>query len=178
MPVYVLEESSYAGPIPEDEIVAAKVMNVKQVKMLGAGGKPYKNEKGEEVDQVEFSFTVEDSSSPYDGLRFWGKTSTTFTTNSNCRLRAWAQEILGQELVPGYALDTDDLVGNPCRVVVGVREYEKEGQTKQTNYAKDVIRAKAGTTFLSDEEPFLHVIAADADEDLWGVPRSWKEPFC
>jgi hypothetical protein len=155
MPIFVLEESAYSGPIPEDEIITTKVMNVKQVKMLRADKTPFKDEDGKEVEQIEFSFTVEEPSSPYDGQRFWGKTSTTFTTNANCRLRAWAQEILGQELVTGYHLNTDDLIGNHCRVVVGIREYAgKDGEKKQANYAKDVIRAKTGTAFQATEEPF------------------------
>lgn len=48
MPVFILEESNYAGPIPEDEILTAKVVAVKQVV------KPFKDDDGKDVVKVEF----------------------------------------------------------------------------------------------------------------------------
>jgi hypothetical protein len=73
----------------------------------------------------------------------------------NCKLRAWSQEILNTQLEAGFVLDTDMLVGQRCRIVVGVKEYEKDGQTKVRNFVRDVMRPSGGGVFGSaDEEPF------------------------
>jgi hypothetical protein len=150
MPVFVLEDSTYAGPIDEDEILPARVVGVKIVT------KPFKDEDGNEIQRVEFAFVVEAPGSPYDGQRLWGDTSTTFSNNANCKLFAWSQEMLGMELPSGYKLDTDLLVGQDCRVVVGRKEYEKDGKQQVRNFVKDTIRAGAGSPgpVATDEEPF------------------------
>lgn len=149
MPIFVLEESNYAGPIPDDEILAAKVTGVKQVV------KPFKDDDGNEVVKIEFAFVIEDPGGKFDGQRLWGDTSTVFSDNPNCRLFAWTQELFGQELPKGFRLDTDDLVGKHCRVVVAQRAYVKDGEDKIRNLVKDVFRARDGSAFGGvEEEPF------------------------
>lgn len=151
MPILVLEESNWAGPIPEDEILTAKITSIVEKK------KPWQDDDGKDVIRMEFGFVVEDPDSPFDGQRIWGDTPMTFTDNPNCRLFAWAQEIMGQELARPLTLDTDLLVGSTVRVVAAQREYEKDGQKKVRNFVKDVIRAKGGSTFGAvdaEDEPF------------------------
>jgi hypothetical protein len=134
MPVFTLEESNFAGPIDEDEILAARLVGVKMVK------KPFKDDDGNEIHRVEFAFVIETPGGPFDGQKIWGDTSTVFSNNPNCRLYAWAQEILGIELPVGYDLDTEVLVSHDCRVVVGRREYQKDGKDQVRNFVKDVVR--------------------------------------
>jgi hypothetical protein len=151
MPVLICEESNYAGPIPEDEILPAKVTGVKQVI------KPFKDDDGNDVVKIEFSFQVEDPGGAFDGQRLWGDTSTVFTTNPNCRLHAWAQELFGQELPAGFALDTDDLKGKTCRIVVAQKTYKDKNtqEDKVRNFVKDLFRARDGSPFGGvEEEPF------------------------
>lgn len=87
----------------------------------------------------EISVTV------FDQILF-GNTPTTFSTHPDCKLRLWAQEILGGTTLPvDFELDTDDLVGLPCRAVVGVRE-RKGGDgvgVIRKNYVTDVIHASS-----------------------------------
>jgi len=150
MPVFILEESNFAGPIDEDEILPARVVGIKE------RGKPFKEDDGNEIKRVEFSFVIETPEQPFDGQRIWGDTSTVFTNNPNCKLYAWSQELLGMELPAGFQLDTDTLVGQDCRIIVGKREWEKDGKQQTRNYVKDVIRAGAGASasVLPEEEPF------------------------
>lgn len=149
MPVVVLGESNYTGPIEADTILAARVTGVTRKKT------PFFNDAGEEQWKFEFAFVVEEPGGQHDSARLWGQTTENFVNNPNCKLYAWAQEILGTELEPGFALDTDFLVGNQCRIVVGLREYEKAGQTKTANFVADVMRAKAGSVYAAvDEAPF------------------------
>lgn len=156
MPVYTLEESTYAGPIPDDTILAAEVTAIAEKK------KPFTDkETGAEIWRVEFSFVVTEPESGWKDQRIWGDTATTFSTNTDCKLRNWASELLGvEELDSGFRLDTDLLVGQPCRIVVGARNYIKDGTDKTYNFVKDVIRAKAGVMAHQvprapvEEEPF------------------------
>lgn len=141
MPILELEESNYAGLIPEDTILPARVVSVQQQK------KPFTDSDGNDIWKMNFAFVVEDPNSPHDATRLWGETSMTFSNNPNCRLFAWAQEILGAELTPPLQLDTDDLAGNACRVVVRVKKYTKDGMEKERNYVGDVMRARASMAF-------------------------------
>lgn len=151
MPVISLEESAYTGPIPDDEILPVKVVAVKQTIA------PWKGSGGEDIPRFEFSFVVDDPGGAHDGTRLRQDTSTIFSTNPNCVLRNWAQEILGHELVPPFDLDTDDLIGNRCRVVIGHRDYERDGEQRTVNTIKDVFRAKDGNAYaaaVDQSEPF------------------------
>lgn len=151
MPVFTLEESNYAGPIPEDEILGAEVIDIKTKE------KPFKDDDGNAIVRLEFSFIIKHPGSAWDEQRIWGDTSTTFNDHPNCRLRAWAQELLGQELPKGFRLDTDTLRGLSCRIVVGASSYTKNDEEKTRNFVKDVLRAKPGavhTAIDADEEPF------------------------
>lgn len=65
--------------------------------------------------------------------------------------------MFGQELPPKFALDTDDLVGKQCRIVVAQKTYEDKNthEPKIRNYVKDVFRARDGSAFGGvEEEPF------------------------
>jgi hypothetical protein len=148
MAILVMEEST-GGIIPEGDIVQAKVTACEQRVA------PFKDDNGNEVVRIEFTFTIEEPGSPYDGQRIFGSTSNTFTNHPDCKLRAWAQELLVTELEPGFTLDTDTLIGQRCRVVVGVRETEKNGLTKTRNYAQDIMRPRDGAPYKGmEEEPF------------------------
>jgi hypothetical protein len=142
MPVYELEESTWE-PIPDDTVLNAEITEIKETtKNFGDG----------DVPRVEFKFIVREAGSDFDARKLWGDTPKTFTTDPRCRLRVWAQEILGQQLPEKFKLDTDQLVGLMCRIVVGLRTYEKNGETISKNFVTDVMRTKAdGTTY---EEPF------------------------
>lgn len=152
MAVYVLEESDYAGPIPDDSILAAEVTGVAERKQ-----KFVDKDTGADVFKMEFSFVITEPESTWEGQRIWGKTPTTFNDSPLCKFRSWVVELMGvQQLDPKFTLETDDLIGLPCRVVVSAREYESNGQQKTANDVKDVIRAKAGAVrnLISDDSPF------------------------
>jgi hypothetical protein len=151
MPVLTLEDANWVGLIPDDEVLQARITGVKQNK------KPFTNDDGSEVWRMEFSFVIEDTQSPFDGTRIWGDTPVTFNSHPDCKLRAWAQEILGLDMEPGFTLDTDQLVGLHCRVVVALRKYKKDGEDKERNYVRDVMRARESHVYAGvdmQEEPF------------------------
>lgn len=150
MPILTLEEANYVGLIPEDEVLQARITNVSQRK------KPFQAEDGSDIWRMEFSFVIDQPDSPFDGSRIWGDTSTHFNSHPDCKLRAWTGEILGVDLQPGFVLDTDQLAGNRCRVVVGVKKYKKDGEDKERNFVRDVMRARESHVYagVEGDEPF------------------------
>ena len=61
------------------------------------------------------------------------------------RVRAFAQAVLGEEAAAGSSIDTDELKGNICEVVVEINTYEKDaskggGQGKNNKITK-VLKA-------------------------------------
>lgn len=153
MPILEVEESNYVGPIPDDEVLIAEVTGVK------ATVKPFKDDQGNDIERMEFAFVVADETSQFHNTRVWGDTSRTFSNNPNCKLWCWSQAILGQELGVGDQLDTDDLVGEMCRIVVKQRVQKgKDGaEDKIRNYVSDVLPlrgTRVAPALSLDEEPF------------------------
>lgn len=139
-----------SSTIPEDEVLRARVTAVKVVE------KPFTNDDGTKAKKVEFRFSIYNPNGAFDRRPIRGETPTTFNSHPDCRLRGWATALLGMELPVGYKLDLDDLVDHECRIVVGLREYEKDGQKKEWNFVRDVMPTKETMSVMSqaDEEPF------------------------
>lgn len=133
----VLEESEERPVIPEGEVLAVTILK------CDVGTSPFKNDDGTERQQVSFTFKVIEEGEWQD-LYLFGNTPTTFSTHPDCKLRGWVEEILGGGALPvDFELDTDDLVGQDCRVRVGVRERKgSDGKSVvQKNYVLDVLPA-------------------------------------
>ena len=150
-----LEESDFAGYIDDGDIFPAVLSEVKLVE------KPFIDDKtGEKVKKISFKFRIDQPGDPHDGDFKWGETGTRFNTHPECRLKNWAEAVLGRTLERGYQLETDDLLDKECRVVIGRRDYEKDGETKVYNFVKDVMpsaenmKAFANRDALDDPEPF------------------------
>jgi hypothetical protein len=152
---FTLKESE---PLPEIEafddgaVVDAEVVSCKTKEA------PFNDDDGNPVIQVEFIFELPGYTIPgQDGgtytRKVYGNTSTTFTTSSKCKLRAWVTEIMGvDELPPGYRLELDNLVGNPCKVVLSKKTYQDKKSPmladgtypiKHSNRVTDVLRASS-----------------------------------
>lgn len=146
-----LEESDFAGFIDDGQPYGATVVGVR------LRDKPYKDDAGNTVKKIEFHFKLV-ADDGHDGQDIWGETSTKFNSHPQCRLRAWSESILGMPLPPRFELDTDMLVDRRCIVVVGKKTYEKDGETKNRNFVREVLptreNAKAIAAALEIEEPF------------------------
>lgn len=120
-------------PIPEDSIVTA------EVKEVTLEEKPARWRNGpDDTHRVSFHFVVTEGQ--YARRHLWGNSSVYFSTSPNCKLRLWAQEILGLDVWPqGEELDTDKLAGRQVRLIVGNRS-KQDGSI--TDYVKDVLRAR------------------------------------
>lgn len=130
---FILEEVVELEKIPDGEILQAEVVKV------GKQTKPWKDDDGNDVVRVNFEFRVTEEG-PFFGRRVWGETPTTFSTHSDCKLRVWIQELLGEDDLPkGFNLKTSMVEGLPCRIAVAQRTNQTTKKT--TNFVADVIRA-------------------------------------
>lgn len=156
MPTYTLETPAGEGEqgtedapkrkypiIEEDTWVDATVTAVNEVE------KVYTDDDGVNVRKVEFEFGFE-----WEGQerKTWGETSTNFVFHPNCKLRNWAQEILVADLPEQFQLNTDHLVGQPCRIQLGVRSWNTPKSKGEKNFAKDVMRPRGSAISAPGEE--------------------------
>jgi hypothetical protein len=149
--IFELEESDFSGYIDEGEVYNAQITNVRLRE------KPFKDERtGQPVKRVEFAFKLS-ADDGHDGQDIWGDTSTRFNDHPDCRLRAWSEAILGMHLPPHFKLDTDTLIDRRCRVIIGKKEWEKDGETRTRNFVREVHPTREAALALADSinsEPF------------------------
>jgi hypothetical protein len=148
--IFKLEESSFAGYIDEGTQCLAQIVDIKLQE------KPFKDKvTNEPVRRVNFRFRLI-TDDEHDGTTVFGDTSTTFNTHPECRLRAWSEAVLGRQLPANFELDTDMLLDQRCRVVIGKREFEKEGRTETRNFVASVNPTRENQAALAAayEEPF------------------------
>lgn len=178
MTEFVLQE---APDLPDRQVFPDQTILDAEVAKVEVKTAPFTDDDGNPVKQVEFTFEIPGYNTVLDdgrsfAMRQYGRTSTTFSTSERCKLRAWVQEIMSvDELPAGFALDLDDLVGNPCRVILKWKEYDDKKaprnadgsyKKRQINEVEDVLRAGGQSTPLiasalgvntdpyGDEEPF------------------------
>lgn len=146
--VFELEESAPLAAVIEDgEIYPARLVQttVKERKF---------RDEPEPVKRVNWRFQIE-SDDEQDGRDVWGETSTRFVTHPDCRLRVWSEALIGQRLPTGYRLDLDTLNDRRCRIIVGKREYQKDGETRFHNFVREVHPTReAFASMKNEEEPF------------------------
>lgn len=145
-----LEESEFAGWIDDGVRYAATVAGIRLRE------KPFKDDAGQPIKRIEFHFKLI-ADDGHDGQDIWGDTSTRFNSHPECRLKNWSESILGLRLPPHYRLDTDSLLDRHCFVVIGRKEWQKEGETKIRNFVRDVQPTTANAQALAAstaDEPF------------------------
>lgn len=81
---------------------------------------------GETVSKLRWTFTVNDNGK-FHGTDIWGDTSQSFVSHPNCKAYNWAAAITGRQYEGGEALDTDDLLGLPCRIMIMHKPDNKTG---------------------------------------------------
>lgn len=74
--------------------------------------------------------------------KVWGMTTTNLVNLDRCKLWNWIKT-LGLELEDDQGLDTDDLLGKPCRVLV--EKYEGSDNIER-NKVKEILSSKRSQT--------------------------------
>jgi hypothetical protein len=143
----VLQEVEEITLIPEETILTAEVLAVTEVV------KPWKDEKtGEDQVKIAFDFMITDPE--HRGVKVSGETPTTFNNGSFCKLYGWVCELMGRDSLPEkFKLDTELLVGSPCRIVIAHTKPKDPKKNRPREFVSDVLRpsTKAAST---SEDPF------------------------
>lgn len=106
------------------------------------------------VQRVGWKFQIE-ADNDFDGRYVWGETGTKLVPHPECKLKSWSEALLGHEIPGGYELDLDNLLDHQCRIIVGKREYEKDGETRYVNFVREVHPTREAMHSMYDtEEPF------------------------
>lgn len=138
------EESGEFDLIPEGTIVPARLENVEPNTF---------DWKGEKVHKLRWHFLITEQGEWY-GKTIQGSTSTAFTAHPNCKAYSWAVAISGKQFKDGEELDTDDILGMPCQIIIKHRE-DSQGRTwMDVRDVAPAARAAAGAPAQSDESPF------------------------
>ena len=110
--------------------------------------------EGKPVLKLRWVFSVTDQG-PWQGKDVQGDTSQAFTAHPNCKAFNWAAAVLGQQPSLEQEFDTDDLLGMPCRILIGHR-VDKNGGTWMN--VKEVMAPRPGSAPaaapMPDEAPF------------------------
>lgn len=131
--------------IPEGTIVPARLENVE------AHSFDY---QGEKIHKLKWFFTIIEEGEWF-GKTVQGQTSTAFTSHPNCKAYNWAVAISGKQYQDGDELDTDDILGMPCQVII---KHRPDNQGRTWMEVRDVAPAarQSGqpTQVPADESPF------------------------
>lgn len=138
MPVMQAEESSFEM-IPEGTIIGAKVSEIEQ-KTLDFG------------DRLNWKFEIIESGQ-FEGYRINGSTSMKFTIDPPSKFYEWATQILGRTFEVGEAVDTDDLIGLPCRIEIE-HKADKDDPERMWMRVATVIAPRDGGTPKTAEDVF------------------------
>lgn len=90
--------------IPEGSIVAARVKSIEE-QVLEFGPR------------FNWKFEVTEAG-PYQGYTVNANSSQKFVLHENCKLMNWAIALLQRTFEEGEGLDTDDLIGLDCRILI------------------------------------------------------------
>ena len=105
--------------IGENEIVNARVGGVEPNEFTY---------NGEEVKKLRWTFVIDEPEmAQHHGNNVWGDTSQAFVSHPNCKAYNWTAAITGRQYDSGEELDTDDLLGMPCRIMIMHKPDNKTG---------------------------------------------------
>ena len=112
---------------------------------------PYTDKKtGKPATFVKWEWEFGITEGEYAGLSAWGDTEDRLTNHPDNKVRQWAETLRGREFDMGEGLDTDDLLGLPCTIVVDNTTYtKKDGTDSYLCPVVDVFPADQGV-----EPPF------------------------
>ncbi len=102
--------------IPDGDVVQARLEGVELREF---------DYEGETVRKLRWRFVVTEP--PFEGTTVYGDSSFTFTNHPNCKAYNWVAALTGRRYEDGEELDTDILLGLPCRLLITYKE-DKNGK--------------------------------------------------
>lgn len=132
-----LKAANPAEQIPEGEVLNARLANIELHEF---------NWQGQDIEKLRWKFVVSDGE--WEGKEIQGQTSTNFVAHPGCKAYNWATAISGKAYEEGEELETDELIGLPCRIITAQKEG-KDGRIWPD--VKDVLATRG---VPSGEPPF------------------------
>jgi hypothetical protein len=131
------EESSFEM-IPEGDIVAAKVVSIEK-KVFDWG------------DRLNWKFEVTESG-PFEEYKINGSTSLKFTIDPPAKFYEWSVQLLARTFDIGDSVDTDDLIGLPCRIEI---DYQPDKDDDKKNWMRaGTVIGPRGPSGVTSEDVF------------------------
>lgn len=131
--------------LEENDVVSARLASVEEHTFRW-------NE--EDVEKFKWTFLITDpEAGEWEGKEIFGDTSQAFTAHPNCKAYNWVKALTGKAYANGEELDTDDLLGLPCRVLI---MHKPDKQDRVWMRVKEVLPAKAASRSVEvpSEAPF------------------------
>ena len=126
--------------IPEGEVVHARLQEVEE--------RSFTHEL-QKIDKLHWRFLVTDEAFPsWNGKEVFGDTSTSFSAHPNCKAYNWVTALTGKQYGVDDELDTDVLIGLPCKVIIG---HKPDNQGRTWMRVREVLPARAAVS--SPEDP-------------------------
>ena len=143
-------------PIPEDgedrefTLIPDDTMHPAELVKISEKEWPDRDDPSKKNKRLEFEFKITDGE--FKNRRVWGSTPANLVGGDRCKLLQWAQELMGGvTLAVGDSLDTDDLIGARCRIIIG--SYESGNPKVKRNTVAQIRRAK-DLPAVSYDEPY------------------------
>lgn len=130
--------------LPENEVVMARLADVSENSFTDP-------KDGGEVLNYRWKFTMEGMGPDFDGKDIDGQTSRIFSAHPSCKSYNWVTQLMGALPDVEAGIDTDMLIGKPCRILVGHRK-DKQGRIWMT--VKEVLPPRGAAIVLPEEAPF------------------------
>lgn len=147
IPVGEASQDSDFKMIPDGEVVTCAVADMKQVPS------DFTDDDGNPKDQFEWDFVVTEDG-PFLGLKIKSWTTTNFVAHPNCKAYVWSKAILRKDFSAGQVFDTDELIGKPCKLVIGHSKDGKWHRVQNVLPARNVPTQSVSTSDSAQEAPF------------------------
>lgn len=133
--------------IPEGEVVAASVADFQEVPSK------YTDDDGNPKNQFQWDFIVTEDG-PFMGTKIRSWTTTNFVAHPNCKAYVWSKAVLRRDFSAGQVFDTDDLIGKPCKLVIGHSDDGKWHRIQNVLPARNAQPSAISTSDSPQEAPF------------------------
>ena len=131
------EESSFEM-IPEGEIVSAKVVDIERKKFDWGERLNWKFEVTEPGNWLEYKIN--------------GSTSLKFTIDPPSKFYEWSVQLLGRTFDVGDDVETEDLIGLPCRIEI---DYQPDKDDEKKNWMRaGTVIGPRGASGVTSEDVF------------------------
>jgi hypothetical protein len=161
MATVTMKSGSDADTYPEREPIPDRSVFEAEVLEITLRDTPFDDEHSDvprKKQQFNFKLNITEEGAFKD--RFvWGSVSEWFSDDPRCKMTQWVRAILDEDILPAdFAFDTDDLVGEKCRVIVGAkaRANPAEGKSAIINFVQEIRPSKgvpAGSVAAQGSKP-------------------------